>query len=251
LATGQGSSLQQVHGAEQYRITDELASYTSPQRATIDGRAWCLCGLAVARGIRASLGKSGFSLPLAGSSVGKRQCQYASCRRQSECFFRRPIKSKHAAVGATRRLRRLCGAMISARRDKAMRTHWNTPIHVEGYLYGSSGATRKTRSCVAIGGTRAVMWSEPASFPNDLPCFTSMALRLSRRVRHAATDQGRSAEVPRCVACGASRRRRGDPCWSTVLGGTLSGAAASSMFAETSGWCVSNSSGRGRQGSLG
>ena len=25
------------------------------------------------------------------------------------------------------------------RRDKSLMTHWNTPVHHEGYVYGSSG----------------------------------------------------------------------------------------------------------------
>src|SRR6202008_553598 len=45
---------------------------------------------------------------------------------------------------------------------KAMQTHWNTPIHHEGYLYGSSGrhTGQAELRCIELA-TGKVQWSEP------------------------------------------------------------------------------------------
>src|SRR5690606_3800463 len=46
-------------------------------------------------------------------------------------------------------------------RHKALQCHWNTPIHHEGYIYGSSGrhtANAELR-CIELDGT--LRWSEP------------------------------------------------------------------------------------------
>jgi outer membrane protein assembly factor BamB len=52
------------------------------------------------------------------------------------------------------------------RRDKALRTHWNTPIHVAGYLYGSSGRHTQDAELRCIEWrTGRVMWSEPGEAP--------------------------------------------------------------------------------------
>ena len=47
-------------------------------------------------------------------------------------------------------------------RDKSLATHWNTSIHHEGYLYGSSGRHDAGAELRAIElATGRVMWSEP------------------------------------------------------------------------------------------
>ena len=47
-------------------------------------------------------------------------------------------------------------------RDKSMQTHWMTPIHHEGYLYGSSGRHKQNAElrCIELA-TGKVMWSQP------------------------------------------------------------------------------------------
>src|SRR5206468_5791078 len=48
------------------------------------------------------------------------------------------------------------------RRDKRMQCHWMTPIHVDGYLYGSSGRHENNAElrCIELA-TGKVIWSEP------------------------------------------------------------------------------------------
>ncbi len=126
-------------GEEVYRITDELASYASLKLATIQGRRWCL---AFARG-----GLVGFE-----PTTGKVDFHYP--------WRARLLESVNAAVpvvvgdevfisetygpGSSLLRVRPGGCEVIWRDDpevrrKAMQTHWNTPIHHEGYLYGSSG----------------------------------------------------------------------------------------------------------------
>ena len=153
-------------GAEQYRITDELASYTSPQRATIDGRAWCFVW---ARG-----GLVGFE-PVS----GKVDFHYPWRARLLESVNastpvvvgNRVFLSEAYQVGSSLLSVRPGGYDVVwsddlRRRDKAMRTHWNTPIHVEGYLYGSSGRHTQDAELRCIEWhTGRVMWSEPGELP--------------------------------------------------------------------------------------
>ncbi len=55
------------------------------------------------------------------------------------------------------------------KRDKAMQTHWNTGIHVDGYFYASSGRHARPAELRCIEWrTGKVMWSQPgliAQFP--------------------------------------------------------------------------------------
>jgi hypothetical protein len=50
----------------------------------------------------------------------------------------------------------------SIRDPKAMQTHWNTPVHHEGFLYGSSGrhTPQAEVRCIELA-TGQVQWSEP------------------------------------------------------------------------------------------
>jgi hypothetical protein len=47
-------------------------------------------------------------------------------------------------------------------RNKSLQCHWNTPIHLDGYVYGSSGrhTTNAELRCVELN-TGKVTWSEP------------------------------------------------------------------------------------------
>ncbi len=47
-------------------------------------------------------------------------------------------------------------------RAKALQTHWNTPIHIDGYLYASSGRHTQEAElrCIELS-TGKVQWSEP------------------------------------------------------------------------------------------
>ena len=48
------------------------------------------------------------------------------------------------------------------RAEKAMRLHWNTPIAIDGYLYGSSGRHTEPAElrCIELA-TGKLKWSQP------------------------------------------------------------------------------------------
>jgi hypothetical protein len=145
-----------------YKITDELASYASLKLATIGERRWCF---AFCRG-----GLVGFD-----PADGKVDFHYP---------WRDPnLESVNAAMpvvvgdevlisetyGPGSTLLRVSPGKYEVvwrddprKRDKAMQTHWNTPIHVDGYLYGSSGRHSENAELRCIEWkTGKVMWSEP------------------------------------------------------------------------------------------
>jgi outer membrane protein assembly factor BamB len=149
-------------GQVKYQFSDELASYASPKLATIDGRRWCFM---FARG-----GLIGFD-----PTTGKEDFHFP---------WRAPIResvnaSNPVVVGNRVFISETYGpgsALLKVRpggydeawtdeknrRTKSMQTHWNTPIHLDGYVYGSSGrhtANAELR-CVELE-TGKVVWSQP------------------------------------------------------------------------------------------
>ncbi|HAA71224.1 MAG: hypothetical protein CMJ70_00700 [Planctomycetaceae bacterium] len=129
-------------GKEVYKITDELASYASLKTTSIDGRRW---GLAFCRG-----GLVGFE-----PSSGKVHFQYPWRSRMLES-----VNASMPVVNGNDILVSECYQIGSSlltikgngyevtwkddrrKREKALRAHWNTPIYLDGYLYGCSGRNK-------------------------------------------------------------------------------------------------------------
>ncbi len=162
---GNGSGIVAFHkmtGEVKYKITDELASYASPLLATIDGRRWCF---AFARG-----GLVGFE-----PASGNVDFHYPWRDRSMESVN----ASTPVVIGNQVFISETYGpgsSLLQVRpgdydvvwsddprlRDKAMQTHWNTPIYHEGYLYGSSGRHTENAELRCVEWkTGKVMWSEP------------------------------------------------------------------------------------------
>jgi outer membrane protein assembly factor BamB len=148
-------------GEVKYTVSDELASYASPQLATIDGRRWCFV---FARG-----GLVGFN-PLTGEIDF--HYPWRSRLRDSVNASTPVVVGDEVFISETygpgsSLLRVKPGGYEVVwrdppRRDKAMQTHWNTPIYHEGYLYGSSGRYSAGAELRCIEWkTGRVMWSQP------------------------------------------------------------------------------------------
>jgi outer membrane protein assembly factor BamB len=172
LVEGNGSGIvafDKFTGQVRYQLTDELASYSSPVPATIDGRAWCFV---FARG-----GLVGFN-----PTDGKLDFQFPWRDKGLESVN----ASNPVVVGNQVFISETYGpgsALLKVRpggydvvwsddpksRNKSMQTHWNTSIHHDGYLYGSSGRHTNNAElrCVELA-TGKVMWSVPRTTRSSL-----------------------------------------------------------------------------------
>jgi outer membrane protein assembly factor BamB len=150
-------------GKEKYRVSDELASYSSPIVTTINGRR---LGLYFARG-----GLIGFD-----PTTGKEDFRFPWRAKDEES-----VNASNPVVVGDQVLVTECygpgAALVKVRpgkvepvwtdggkdrNDKSLKCHWNTPIHVDGYVYGSSGRNENEAQlrCVELA-TGKVMWQEP------------------------------------------------------------------------------------------
>ncbi len=164
LVVGNGSgivALDKKTGAVKYKITDELASYASPTMATINGRRWCFVlargGLA---GFEPASGKLDFYFPY-------RAAAFESVNASNPVVTNDLVFLSETYGPGSTLLRvkpgeaKVVWSDAERRRDKSMQTHWNTCVHHEGYLYGSSGRYTDIAElrCIELM-TGKVMWSE-------------------------------------------------------------------------------------------
>jgi outer membrane protein assembly factor BamB len=148
-------------GEVKYAITDELASYSTIQLATIGGRRW---GFAFARGglvgFEPRSGRVDFHYPW-------RSRLRDSVNASTPVVVGDEVLISEAYGPGTSLLRVRPGAYEVVWRDppgraKSMQTHFNTPIYHEGYLYGSSGrhSSEAELRCVEWK-TGKVRWRRP------------------------------------------------------------------------------------------
>lgn len=149
-------------GEVKYRLSDELASYAVPMLATIAGRRWCFVfargGLL---GFEPASGKLDFHYPWRAPILESVNASTPVVVDDkvfiSECY----------GPGSSLLRVRPGGCEVVwcdsiDRRSKSMQTHWNTAVHHEGYLYGSSGrhTNEAELRCVELD-TGKVQWSHP------------------------------------------------------------------------------------------
>jgi outer membrane protein assembly factor BamB len=148
-------------GKVRYKVSDELAGYASPVLATLGERRWCFVfargGLI---GMNPANGKIDFHFPWRADTL---ECVNAS---NPVVVGKRVFISETYGPGSALLEVRPGGYKVvwsDARkgRDKSMQCHWNTPIHVDGYLYGCSGrhASNAELRCIELA-TGKVMWRE-------------------------------------------------------------------------------------------
>jgi outer membrane protein assembly factor BamB len=149
-------------GKVRYRVTDELASYATPVVATIDGRRWCFVwargGLI---GLEPATGQVDFQFPWRARSVESVNASNPVVVGDqvflSECYGPGSALLRVKPGGYD-----VLWTDADRARRKSMQTHWNTAIHHDGYLYGSSGRHPNNAElrCIEMA-TGKVMWSEP------------------------------------------------------------------------------------------
>lgn len=144
-----------------YRQSDELSSYASPVLATINGRRWCLV---LARGgligFEPAKGKVDFHFPWRAEDVESVNASNPVVVGDkvfiSECY------------GPGSALLKIKPGGYEVLWDeaktfkKSMQAHWMTPIHHDGYLYGSSGRHKQSAElrCIELASGK-VMWRVP------------------------------------------------------------------------------------------
>ena len=148
-------------GAVKYRIGAELASYSSPVLATIDGRRWCFL---FARGgllaFEPASGKTDFhfawrcedveSVNAANPVVIGNQVLISETYGPGSALLKVKPGGYDVVWDDARKAR------------KSLQCHWNTPIHHDGYVYGCSGRHTNNAElrCIELA-TGKVQWREP------------------------------------------------------------------------------------------
>jgi hypothetical protein len=149
-------------GKEKYKATDELASYASPVLATIDKKRWCfLFARSGLVGLDPANGKVEFRYPWRAKIL-------ESVNASNPVVVGDKVFISETYGPGSALLKAKPGGCdevwtdADKRRDKSMQCHWNTPIHVDGYLYGCSGRHEQNAElrCIELA-TGKVMWSEP------------------------------------------------------------------------------------------
>jgi outer membrane protein assembly factor BamB len=150
-------------GKVKYKVGDELASFASPVVKTIGKRRYglffCRGGLL---GLDPATGKVDFHYPwrsqLLESANASSPVVVEDRILLTECYEigSALVEVKNGGVKEVWTDRDKPG------RAKSLRAHWMTPIHVDGYVYGSSGRHRNEAElkCVELA-TGKVMWREP------------------------------------------------------------------------------------------
>ena len=171
-AIGDGSGIvawDKVTGQERYRITDQLAAYASPVAATIAGRRWCFSfsrdGLV---GFDPESGNVKFEFPW-------RSKKLASVNASTPIVIGDQVFISEAYELGSSMLRiqengvEVVWSDRGRRRDKSMRTHWNTAIYHEGTIYGSSGQHSGEATLRAIDASDGrILWSQPGLLRSSL-----------------------------------------------------------------------------------
>jgi outer membrane protein assembly factor BamB len=149
-------------GKVKWRVSDELASYASPKLVTIGKRRWCLVfargGLI---GLEPATGKVDFHFPWRArdfESVNAANPVVVGQRvLLTECYGPGSALLEIKPGG----YREVWTDAEKGARSKSLQCHWMTPIHVGGYVYGSSGRHTNDAElrCIELA-TGKVIWRE-------------------------------------------------------------------------------------------
>ncbi|RLS84056.1 MAG: hypothetical protein DWI06_04130, partial [Planctomycetota bacterium] len=122
-----------------YQFSNELASYSSPLIATIDNRKY---GLHLARGgligFEPATGKQDFFFPWRSRTLESVNAA-TPVVVGNKIFISETYGPGSALLEVNKGAIKVLWDDETRGRDKAMLAHWNTPIHVDGFIYGSSG----------------------------------------------------------------------------------------------------------------
>jgi outer membrane protein assembly factor BamB len=156
-------------GQVRYRITDELASYASLQLATIGGRRWafafCRGGLVA---FDPSTGKVDFEYPWRARTLESVNAS-TPVVVGDEVFISETYSIGSSLLKVAPGQHEVVWSDDAGRREKAFKAHWNTPIFIDGYLYGCSGRNPPDAELRCIEWKSGkVQWSVPTQIRSSL-----------------------------------------------------------------------------------
>lgn len=162
---GNGSALvafDKYTGKIVYQFSDELASYSSPLITTIDNRKY---GLYLSRGgligFQPATGKQDFFFPWR-SRILESVNAATPVVIGNKIFISETYGPGSALLEVNKGAVKVLWDDETRGRNQSMLAHWNTPIHVDGFIYGSSGRHKSNAElrCIELN-TGKVKWSVP------------------------------------------------------------------------------------------
>jgi outer membrane protein assembly factor BamB len=210
-------------GAEVWRATNQLASYSVPVLATIGGRplilAWMRDELVAVEPASGKLldrfrwrSDELFSVVAASPIVSGDQVLLSECYGPGSVL----LALENDAFREVRRDK------PGARPRQALKTHWNTPVLRDGYVYGSSGRNAGDAQLVCVNwNTGVVGWSEGGLGRSSVTLVDDHLLILGEYgdlVLARATPE-KYEEVSRVRPLDAARGREllAPPCWAAPV----------------------------------
>lgn len=213
-------------GKVRYHVTDELASYSVPVLATIDGRRWCFVfargGLV---GLEPASGKVRFHFPwrarMLESAIASNPVVVRNRVFISECYG--PGSALLEIKGD--KYKEVWTDQDKGLREQSMRCHWNTSIHVGGYLYGCSGRHPEEAQlrCIELA-TGKVMWRQRGLtrtslllVDNHFICLSEDGILRLLKVNPEKYEEVSSVELKTKDNFGRPQPLLNEPCWAAPI----------------------------------
>lgn len=162
-ANGSGIvALDKLTGEVKYKIADELASYASLKLATIGERRWCF---AFCRGglvaFEPASGHIDFHYPWRATILESVNASMPVVVGD-EVLISETYGPGSTLLKVSRGKYDIVWKDDDRKRAKAMQTHWNTPVFVDGFLYGCSGRHTENAMLRCIEWkTGKIQWDQP------------------------------------------------------------------------------------------
>lgn len=213
-------------GKVRYHVSDELASYASPMLANVNGRNACFLfargGLV---GLDPATGKVDFRYPWRAKIL-----ESVNAANPVVVGNRVLISETYGPGSVLLEVKAgECKEIWSDRdkgiRDKSMRCHWNTPIHVDGYLYGCSGRHSNEAELRCIEwATGKVRWSKRGLTRTSLLlvdkhfiCLGEDGMLRLLKVNPDKYEEVSCVELQQTGADGRAEPLLNEPCWAAPI----------------------------------
>lgn len=210
-------------GAEVWRSTNQLASYSVPVLATIAGRplllAWMRDDLVAVEPATGRLldrfrwrSDELFSVVAASPVVSGDQILLSECYGPGSVL----LSLEKESFREVRRDR------PGARPRQALKTHWNTPVLRDGYLYGSSGRNAGDAQLACVNwNTGVVGWSEGGLGRSSVTLVDDHLLILGEYgdlvLARATPEKYEEVSRIRPLDAASGRELLAPPCWAAPV----------------------------------